>query len=581
MGQSPTKLISSSVLIFVFCITACIAIVDSAVGNPTETARLIEEDQLTQTAIISPEVVSTLQSVESTALADVGLWKRFEVTLSNSSWNGNPFDLDLVGVFMHSGTGETLTQLGFYAGGNTWKIYFMPDRLGEWTYVTQSSDPDLDGQSGTFNAVPSNLPGKLTGVGNRWVLEGSGEHVAPILLSARDWFKRTNTAAGVDDFIFWARDTAGAMVIGTTLVYFNLGQDEVPYIKGQEGEQFNLPMWDRLNSHYDLLRDQGMGFYIMFYSDDAESPNNFGVTAQSQEEIRLFRYAVARFAAYPIVIWDTGIDIGETRSSSWIDWFVNWFDTHDPWRHPASSRTGGGSGGKFPNNAGYYSDGAATLPNHAEVVSDWSSRSVPTAYTDRWREDYTRGNFDSDKIRRAAWEVGLVGGTAAYFGGNENGGYLEQNYATDLKAAPCLGYRDRFFRERINDLSALDPHDELLTSGNGVVLSADPGSEYVAYDRNGGTIGIDLSGATGNFVVEWLNPRTGQYSNASAVSGGGPRSFTPPFSGDAVLHLEKGNTSLSNFASFVTKRIYLPTIFGSPISFQGGSCGSSAGGHGS
>ena len=34
-------------------------------------------------------------------------------------------------------------------------------------------------------------------------------------------------------------------------------------------------------------------------------------------ELRLFWYAVARFSAYPIVVWDTGIDIGETRSSQW------------------------------------------------------------------------------------------------------------------------------------------------------------------------------------------------------------------------------------------------------------------------
>jgi hypothetical protein len=204
------------------------------------------------------------------------------------------------------------------------------------------------------------LPGKLTRQGNRWILQDQSKHVAPILLPTREWFKRTNTGDGVDGLIRWADDTAGALLIGTTLVYFSQAQEEIPYIIGQEGEQFNIPMWDRLNSHYDMLRDQGMGFYIMFYSDDSESPNRYGITAKSPEEMRLLRYAIARFSAYPIVMWDTGIDIQETRSNEWIDWFADWFNENDPRQHPVSSRTGGGSGGKIPNTGTYFSDGSAT-----------------------------------------------------------------------------------------------------------------------------------------------------------------------------------------------------------------------------
>ncbi len=467
----------------------------------------------------------------------VEVWKRFEVTLPDPTWEGNPFDVALTGVFVHTSTGRSLTQLGFYAGNDVWKIHFMPDQPGEWTYVTQSTDPDLNGVSGSFNAVASNLPGKLYGEGNRWRLSGSGETVAPIMLPTRQWFKRTPTSNGVDDFITWSDDTAGALIIGTTLVYFTHAQDEVPYLKGQEGEYFNIPMWDRLNSHYDYLRDRGMGFYIMFYSDDQEAPNRWGIAAQSPAEMRLFRYAVARFSAYPIVMWDTGIDIGETRPSAWIDWFADWFNANDPWRHPVSSRTGGGSGGKFPANGSYFSDGAATLPDHATVVSSWSSRNVPTAYTDRWREDYGRGNFNTDKIRRAAWEVGLVGGTAIYVSGNENGGYLTENYASDFNAAPYLGYRDRFFRERILDFAELTPHSERLVSGSGIVISANLGQEYVVYDSDGGEFTLDLSDMTGGVYREWFNPRNGEYYDQSVITVEPVQSFSPPFTGESVLHL--------------------------------------------
>src|SRR3990172_7754199 len=250
-------------------------------------------------------------------------------------------------------------------------------------------------------------------------------------------------------------------------------------------------MWDRLNSHYDMLRDRGMGFYIMFYSDDQDSPDRFGITEKSKEEMRLFRYVIARFSAYPIVVWDTGIDIQETRSNAWIDWFADWFQENDPWQHPVSSRTGGGSGGKFPDQATYYSDGTSTLPPHQTVVNTWKDQNVPLAFTDRWRENYSRGNFNRDKIRRAAWEVGLVGGSALYVGGNENQGYLAQDYAQDFEAAPDLGIRSDFFLERIADFNGLEPQDEVLVSGDQAILSASVGREYVVYDANGGKIEID------------------------------------------------------------------------------------------
>jgi hypothetical protein len=492
-------------------------------------------------SIIPPAGNSVQQETQLAALAEVPKWKRYEVTLSNPSWNGNPFDLELTGEFRNVASGRMLTQLGFYAGDNTWKIYFMPDELGEWSYETHSPDSDLDKKKGSFSCIPSGLPGKLTRQGNRWVLQDQNKQVAPIILPTREWFKRTNTANGVDDFIRWADSTAGALLVGTTLVYFGQAQEEIPYIRGREGEQFNIPMWDRLNSHYDRLRDQGLGFYIMFYSDENESPNNFGITAKSPEELRLFRYTIARFSAYPIVMWDTGIDIKETRSNEWIDWFANWFNENDSWQHPVSSRTGGGSGGKFPTRGSYYSDGAPTLPAHRTVVKTWKDQNVPLAFTDRWRENYDRGNFDRNKIRRAVWEVGLVGGSALYVGGNEHDGYLSQDYASDFEAAPDLGIRTKFFLERVVDFNRLEPRDDLLGSGDQAVLSASLGREYVVYDANGGKIEIDLSHASGSLSAEWFNPRTGEIKSFGQVNGGGKVSFTSPDNNDWVLHLFNGN----------------------------------------
>jgi hypothetical protein len=492
---------------------------------------------------VTPDVASTAQGViaekEAAKKVDINIekWKRFEVILNNPSWSGNPFDLEVFGVFTHQATGRAVKQLGFYAGKNIWKIYFMPDEIGKWLYVTVSPDNDLSGKIGSLNSVPSKLPGRLIGDGNSWKLEDQGDFVSPVMLPTREWFKRMETVNGIDDFIKWSKAKVGALIIGTTLVNFTHEQDAVPYVKGREGELFNIDMWDRLNDHFDMMRDWGLGFYIMFYSDDEESPNKFNVKPQSVEEMRLFRYSIARFASYPIVLWDTGIDIGETRSDEWIDWFVDWFITNDPWQHPISSRVGGGSGGKFPQDATYYSDGVATLPSYESLLSNWINRTVPTAYTDRWRENYIRGNFDRDKIRRAVWEIGLVGGSALYVGGNENGGYFSETYASDFEAAPDVGIRNQFFDNHIMDFGSLVPHEELIVTGKEVVLAANPGSEYVAYVADGGSLELNLSNANMPLCFEWFNPRTGETAESGSINPFEKNPFTISSNGDWVLHV--------------------------------------------
>jgi hypothetical protein len=80
------------------------------------------------------------------------------------------------------------------------------------------------------------------------------------------------------------------------------------------------------------------------------------------------------------------------------------------------------------------------------------------------------------------------------------------------------------------------PNDNLVTSGIAYCL-ANIGREYVIYLPEGGSVTVDLSDATGTLTVEWYNPRNGTYYDDGTITGGGSESFTPPFSGDAVLHI--------------------------------------------
>jgi len=74
---------------------------------------------------------------------------------------------------------------------------------------------------------------------------------------------------------------------------------------------------------------------------------------------------------------------------------------------------------------------------------------------------------------------------------------------------------------------------------------ANPGLEYLVYQPFSGAFTVTL--VAGNYLYEWLNPST----NSSASSGtmtvsDGNRSFSPPFSGDAVLYLHASTLPEAN-----------------------------------
>jgi hypothetical protein len=241
---------------------------------------------------------------------------------------------------------------------------------------------------------------------------------------------------------------------------------------------------------------------------------------------------IARFSCYPVVMWDSGIDISEYRSNSWCDWLADWFNQNDPYNHPVDSRSGGGSGGKHATNGSYYSDGEGDIIRYSDMINFWNNRSVPTAFTDIWCIPGHGGT--REEMRRALWELGLVGGTAAAVGPNYT---MTRSlpYASRFPLGPDVGHASNFFRDKIVDLGKLDPHDDLIKSGN-LILAADPSQEYIGYLNNGGSCSIDLSAISGNATLKYYDPKTGKLSNGTVISPSANTNIpAPSFSGDGVI----------------------------------------------
>ncbi|MFO7852237.1 MAG: DUF5060 domain-containing protein [Bacteroidota bacterium] len=70
-------------------------------------------------------------------------WEVLELSLKGTE-TGNPFlDVTLEATF--NLRAKTITAQGFYDGNRIYKIRFMPDALGEWSYKTKINEKALDG----------------------------------------------------------------------------------------------------------------------------------------------------------------------------------------------------------------------------------------------------------------------------------------------------------------------------------------------------------------------------------------------------------------------------------------------------
>ncbi|HYM08621.1 MAG TPA: putative collagen-binding domain-containing protein, partial [Terriglobales bacterium] len=101
-----------------------------------------------------------------------------------------------------------------------------------------------------------------------------------------------------------------------------------------------------------------------------------------------------------------------------------------------------------------------------------------------------------------------------------------------------MGYILRYSRKL--NLARVTPQKSLSSTGYCLAQTPSAGAEYLVYAPSGGSFTVDLSAmaASRKLAVEWFNPSTGATVARNSIPAGSPsQSFTPPFSGDAVLYL--------------------------------------------
>jgi len=234
-------------------------------------------------------------------------WGVQELVLHSPHVYANPFaDAHLQCRFQSAGK-EVLAD-GFYDGNQTWKVRFMPESQGSWTFTTVSNDPDLDRSSGSFQVLPPR-PGNHGPVviRNRYHFAyADGTPYFPLGTTLYNWLNRDprlelRTLATLSRNPF---NKVRFLVFPKWMVFNRVLPPRFPYVQTEAGT-FDLERFDpEFFAHYEQrIRDlQALGIeadIILFHPYDKWG---FSTMSSPQDEAWL-RYVVARFAAFHNVWW--------------------------------------------------------------------------------------------------------------------------------------------------------------------------------------------------------------------------------------------------------------------------------------
>ncbi|MFZ1939175.1 MAG: DUF5060 domain-containing protein, partial [Terracidiphilus sp.] len=280
--------------------------------------------ELLKLSSLAVAAASSRALAESAAVPNekVRRWDAIEVTHIGPK-AGNPFvDVTLSATF--SLKNRSLTVGGFYDGNGAYKIRFMPDELGIWSWTTASTSPALDGKSGAFECIPPE----------------SGNH-GPV--SVRDGFHfayadgTPYVECGTTCYA-WAFQTEGTqlLTIDTLLAspfnklrmclfpkWYQHNRKEPPlYPFPRNGEindfsSFNAAYFQHFDRLILALRQANIqADLILFHPYD-----RWGYQSMPAEvDDRYLRYVIARFGAYRNVWWSLANEFDLMKSKTATDW---------------------------------------------------------------------------------------------------------------------------------------------------------------------------------------------------------------------------------------------------------------------
>ncbi|MDQ4100301.1 MAG: DUF5060 domain-containing protein [Chloroflexota bacterium] len=263
-------------------------------------------------------------------------WGLFELALPGPS-QGNPFvEVELRTRFRH--LHREVAVDGFYDGDGVYRVRFMPDVEGEWSYTTASNRSELDGQTGVFSCVapaPDNH-GHVQVHNTFHFSYADGTPYRPFGTTCYAW---THQPQAVQAQTLRTLSTSPfnklRMCVFPKYYTFNTADPDLfPFERvggGWDFARFNPEFFRRFEQRVGDLLDLGSeADVILFHPYDQWGFARMGAEADA----RYVRYVVSRLAAYRNVWWSLAneYDLMDKPVSAW-DRLFQIVQEHDPIQH--------------------------------------------------------------------------------------------------------------------------------------------------------------------------------------------------------------------------------------------------------
>lgn len=495
-------------------------------------------------------------------------WKPVDLTFETNarSWRycpTNPFEID----FYAEVTGPdniSFTLPGFYDGNYTWKIRFSPTKEGIWNITTHSEVIDLDKQQTKLECIKNENEDVHGGLlietenpyhfvyedGTRWFPMGYEAN----WLFAMDMDKQDTTLPTLNPFLdkiskygfnfillnaysydtSWRNGKTSEYDLGPPLLFPWGGSYESP-----DYSQFNLEYWNHLDQVIEAMYQRGITahLYLKVYNKLVNWPKNGSI-----EDDMYYRWVIARYAAYPNIIWDLAKEAHYEKSYRYKVERLKFIRSTDPYNRLITVHDD-----RQTYNSGHYNElvdfrsSQEHSDTHATVLGQLASGAWPVLNVESGYEHgpkglddktYGRSNTPEDVIT-AIWKIQMAGVYNAYYYTYGAWDVIRPN-----DTPPGYDYIKKFTDFFAKTQYWLLKSDDSLVS-TGYCLS-NPGKEYVIYQDEARPFELNLSGLEKSIQGTWVQPLSGEYLKARKLRKG-TIELTPPASfgkGPVVLHLK-------------------------------------------
>lgn len=470
---------------------------------------------------------------------------------------------------------------GFWNGENKWEIRFSPTQPGNYTYVTSSTDPDLNGRTGQFLAVPQTagelaanpiLHGFLQRNGDAWMLSDS----TPFIPAGDSQFSFPEelTEAEAKAWIDALHQVGMNSLLGTVWLGKYRRGGIAPFRDWKpKTEELNPAYFQRLDQVIEHANSKGIivGLMIGGFPDNSDwyDSDRFG---NKDRNDRWFKYCVARYAAYNIR-WILYGEVNEKdppdswygKDKTWervVDDYAKLVEEEDPYGHPLGSHHNSVDKHSAGNRRVDYVVVQQGTMGHSSDCNNPMTRSEkqyedalsyrkdyhkPVWYEEYWYEpaiydnDYRRGirNTHRNFIAALAYPTmgSLMRGHACWsnFPPNKvSADKLKEYLIGNDKGLARMKYFVDFYRglDTINFHAVDRNHPASVNRGH----AGQFGDSYAIFLQGGRDVTVKLPGS-GTFSITMLNINTGVQKNLPNITAGKSQTISTKTEEDVTLLL--------------------------------------------